>query len=144
MLTPGSLFQSKYRIRLQTGSDPKPVIERLQTRFETAGWEFQSRNKAAPGASRFFDRMGQFLSLIGLAALVIAGIGVGNGVSSYLTAKRDSTTILKILGASSRDVSRIYLLEIGLVATTAVALGLAAGAPDGRSGRGCSDRTQGD
>ncbi|MDQ3247058.1 MAG: FtsX-like permease family protein [Pseudomonadota bacterium] len=128
LLAPGSLFRSKYRIRLDPGAEPDPVIDRLKARFETAGWEYQSRDGAAPGASRFFDRMGQFLSLIGLAALVIAGIGVGNGVSSYLAAKQDSTATLKILGASSRDVARIYFLEIGVVAAAAVALGLVAGA----------------
>ncbi|HEX8414285.1 MAG TPA: FtsX-like permease family protein, partial [Sphingomicrobium sp.] len=128
LLAPGSLFQSKYRIRLPDGADPQPIIDRLKTRFETAGWEFDSRNGAAPGASRFFDRMGQFLSLIGLAALVIAGIGVGNGVTSYLTGKEHSIATLKILGASSRDIARIYFLEIGIVAAAAVTLGLIAGA----------------
>ncbi|MEO6360077.1 MAG: ABC transporter permease, partial [Sphingomicrobium sp.] len=113
LLVPGSLFRSKYRIRLAAGADPESVIDRLKARFEAAGWEFQSRNRAAPGASRFFDRMGQFLSLIGLAALVIAGIGVGNGVASYLAGKRDNIATLKILGASSRDVARIYFFQIG-------------------------------
>lgn len=128
LLAPGSLFQSKYRVRLAPGADPEPVIGRWKGRFESAGWEFQSRAAAAPGASRFFDRMGQFLSLIGLAALVIAGIGVGNGVSSYLAGKRDNIATLKILGASSRDIARIYFLEIGIVAVAAVGLGLVAGA----------------
>lgn len=128
LLMPGSLFRSKYRIRLPTGADPRPVIERLGKRYETAGWELDSRDRAAPGASRFFDRMGQFLSLIGLAALTIAGIGVGNGVASYLASKQDGTATLKVLGASSGDVMRIYFLEIGLVAAVAVVLGLAIGA----------------
>lgn len=128
LLAPGSLFRSKYRIRLPAGADPEPVLGRLKSRYETAGWELNSRNGAAPGASRFFNRMGQFLSLIGLAALVIAGIGVGNGVTSYLRSKRNSTATLKILGASSRDVARIYFLEIGIVAAIAVALGLVLGA----------------
>jgi putative ABC transport system permease protein len=128
LLAPGSLFRSKYRIRLRNGADPEPVISRFKTRFETAGWELNSRNGAAPGASRFFNRMGQFLSLIGLAALVIAGIGVGNGVNSYLASREHSIATLKILGASSRDVARIYFLEIGIVAAAAVAIGLAAGA----------------
>ncbi|QIK78172.1 ABC transporter permease [Sphingomonas piscis] len=128
LIAPGSLFQSKYRIRLAEGGEPEPVIERLQGRFENQGWEFQSRNGAAPGASRFFDRMGQFLSLIGLAALVIAGIGVGNGVTSYLAGKRNGTATLKILGATSQDIGRIYFLEIGIVAAAAVGLGLIAGA----------------
>ncbi len=128
LLAPGSLFRAKYRIGLEEGADPEPVIDRLKARFEAAGWEFQSRNGAAPGASRFFDRMSQFLSLIGLSALVIAGIGVGNGVTSYLVGKRESIATFKILGASSRDVARIYFLEIGSVAVAAVALGLIAGA----------------
>ncbi|MBA2772355.1 MAG: FtsX-like permease family protein [Sphingomonas sp.] len=128
LLAPGSLFRSKYRIGLEAGSDPEPVIDRLKARFEAAGWEFQSRNRAAPGTSRFLGRMSQFLSLIGLSALVIAGIGVGNGVTSYLAGKRDSIATFKILGASSRDVARIYLLEIASVAAAAVALGLLAGA----------------
>lgn len=128
LLAPGSLYRSKYRIRLPGRAEPQPIIDRLKKQHEAAGWEFESRTRAAPGASRFFDRMGQFLSLIGLAALVIAGIGVGNGVASYLTSKQDGTATLKVLGASSGDVARIYLLEIGLVAGIAVSLGLAAGA----------------
>jgi putative ABC transport system permease protein len=127
LLAPGSLFRTKYRIRLAPRADPQPVIESLKRRFPAAGWEYQSRTGAAPGASRFFDRMGQFLSLIGLAALVIAGIGVGNGVTSYLASKRDGTATLKILGASSSDVARIYFLEIGLVTAAAVLLGTIAG-----------------
>jgi putative ABC transport system permease protein len=128
LIDPGSMFQSKYRIRLAPGADPALVIAELRDRYESAGWELQSRADAAPGASRFFYRMGQFLSLIGLASLVIAGIGVGNGVASYLAARRNNIATLKILGASSWDIGRIYLLEIGFVAASAVALGLAVGA----------------
>ena len=82
---------------------------------------------AAPGASRFFSRMGQFLSLIGLAALIIAGIGVSNGVSSYLRLKREGIATLKALGATSADISRMYLAQVGLVAGIAVVAGLVAG-----------------
>src|SRR3546814_2791524 len=82
LIQPGSLFESKYRIRLAPGTDAHALRERLERRYATAGWEFKDRDRAAPGANRFFERMGQFLSLIGLTALVIAGIGVSNGVRS--------------------------------------------------------------
>ena len=127
LLLPGSLYRSKYRVALATGVQPDDVIERLKAQFPSSGWEFKDRDRAAPGASRFFERMGQFLSLIGLAALVIAGIGVSNGVASYLTLKRGGIATLKILGATSRDVSRIYLMQIGVVALIAVAAGLVLG-----------------
>ncbi|QPQ55203.1 ABC transporter permease [Allosphingosinicella flava] len=128
LLQPGSLYESKYRVRLPSGADPKAATERLEAQFSTVGLELRDRDNAAPGASRFISRMGQFLSLIGLAALIIAGIGVSNGVSSYLAMKRNGIATLKILGASSGDIARIYMMQIGMVAALAVAFGLATGA----------------
>lgn len=128
LLQPGALYEAKYRVRLRPGIDPEDAVEQLKQRYPSAGWEFKDRDRAAPGAARFFERMGQFLSLIGLAALVIAGIGVSNGVAFYLALKRDGIATLKILGASSHDVARIYLMQIAAVATLAVACGLVLGA----------------
>lgn len=128
LVQPGSLFVGKYRIRLPGAVSPETVAERLRDGNPSASWQIRDRDRAAPGASRFFTRMGQFLSLIGLAALIIAGIGVGNGVSSYLRLKRDGIATLKALGATSQDVSRIYLAQIFMVASVAVLAGLAVGA----------------
>ena len=128
LIQPGSLYESKYRIKLRTGEDARQVRNALEERHPSAGWEFKDRDRAAPGANRFFERMGQFLSLIGLTALLIAGIGVSNGVSSYLTLKRSSIATLKVLGATSADIERIYLLQIGAVTVLAIGCGLAVGA----------------
>jgi len=128
LLQPGSLFESKYRIALPPGADAGTVAKALTKRFSSAGWDVKERDRAAPGANRFFERMGQFLSLIGLVALIVAGIGVGNGVASYLGLKRGGIATLKILGAASGDIERIYMLQIGAVAAAAIACGLGAGA----------------
>jgi putative ABC transport system permease protein len=128
LVQPGSLFVAKYRLRLPGNLSPDTVVDRLRDRYSAEGWSFKTRDRAAPGASRFFERMGQFLGLIGLAALIIAGIGVSNGVSSYLRLKRESIATLKVVGATSADISRIYLLQIGLVTAIAVATGLTVGA----------------
>lgn len=128
LIQPGSLFESKYRIRLAPEADARALREQLAKRYATAGWEFKDRDRAAPGANRFFERMGQFLSLIGLTALVIAGIGVRNGVASYLTQKRGGIATLKVLGATSGDIERIYLLQVAAVAAVAIVTGLAVGA----------------
>lgn len=127
LLQPGALYETKYRIRLAPGIAPAEAVERLEARFPGLGWEYKDRDRAAPGAVRFFERMGQFLSLIGLAALVIAGIGVSNGVASYLAQKRSSIATFKILGAASGDISRIYLLQIGAATAIAIIAGLAVG-----------------
>jgi len=127
LVQPGSLYESKYRLKLPVGADPSAVATRFKQAFATAGWESKTRSNASPGAARFIDRMGQFLLLVGLAALVIAGIGVGNGVTSYLAARRPSIAALKILGATSGLIARVYLIQIGLVALVGIAAGLAVG-----------------
>jgi putative ABC transport system permease protein len=127
LIQPGSLYESKYRIRLPANTDPRAVRATLQKRYASAGWQIRDRDRAAAGAERFFENMGQFLALIGLAALIIAGIGVSNGVSSYLGQKRIGIATLKVLGGTSRDIERIYMLQIGFVAVLAIVTGLAVG-----------------
>lgn len=128
LVQPGSLFESKYRVRLPDGRDAVALRERLEKEPPSSGWDIDDRENAAPGTSRFLGRMGQFLSLIGLTALAVAGIGVNNGVTSYLLLRSRSIATLKILGATSTDIARIYLLQIGVVSALAIALGAAAGA----------------
>jgi putative ABC transport system permease protein len=125
LVQPGSLYETKYRVT--TARDPATVVRRFERQFAAAGWETKVRDRASPGASRFIQRMGEFLALVGLAALVIAGIGVGNGVSSYLEQRRSSIAMLKVLGATSHLVTRIYLMQLFAVAGFGVLLGLVAG-----------------
>ncbi|HEX8620485.1 MAG TPA: FtsX-like permease family protein [Allosphingosinicella sp.] len=128
LVQPGSLYTSAYRLELPPGRDPKAVAEALKKKFGAAGFQVQDRTNGAPGTRRFIERLGQFLTLVGLAALIVAGIGVGNGVASYLDSKRGTIATLKLLGATSRTLFLSYLFQIGLVALGATAAGLAAGA----------------
>lgn len=128
LIQPGSLYESKYRVRLPADANPEAVGKQLTARFPDAGWDITDSSNGAPGTRRFIERMGQFLSLVGLAALVIAGIGVGNGVASYLAGKRPGLATLKVLGADSAAVLRIYGLQILAVAAASITAGLVVGA----------------
>ena len=128
LVQPGSLYSSAYRLKLPGGASPEAVTARLHDRFPDAGFDIDDRSNGAPGTRRFIERLGQFLTLVGLTALIVAGIGVGNGVTSYLDSKRGVIATLKLLGATSRTIFLSYLLQIGLVALAAVAAGLAVGA----------------
>ena len=127
LTAPGSMYQSKYRVAFMPDADPETVEEAIEARFPEAGLDFRTRDRASPGADRFVGRMGEFLTLVGLAALVIAGIGIGGGVTSYLEARRTSIATLKVLGATSTDIARIYALQIGAAALVGSVLGLLAG-----------------
>jgi putative ABC transport system permease protein len=128
LVQPGSLYTSAYRLRLQPGQDVGAVAKQLTTRFKDAGYQVQDRSNGAPGTRRFIERLGQFLTLVGLTALIVAGIGVGNGVTSYLDGKRSIIATLKLLGATSATIFQSYLLQIGIVALGAIVAGLAVGA----------------
>ncbi|MEO1044271.1 MAG: FtsX-like permease family protein [Pseudomonadota bacterium] len=128
LVQPGSLYETKYRIKTPAGANPAAVAENLTAQFPTAGWEVKDREEGAPGTTRFIERLGQFLGLVGLTALIVAGIGVGNGVSSYLAGKRGSIATFKVLGAETGDIARIYLLQLAAVAALAIVTGLLLGA----------------
>ena len=127
LTAPGAMYRSKYRIALSPGSDAQGLASSLKARFPSSGFQLRTRDNASPGAERFVSRMGDFLVLVGLAALAIAGIGIGGGVTSYLDARRTSVATLKVLGATSSDIARVYLLQIGTAALLGSGLGLIAG-----------------
>ncbi|SMQ59955.1 putative ABC transport system permease protein [Altererythrobacter xiamenensis] len=127
LLAPGSMYQSKYRVAFDQNRDPSDVEDTLTERYPEAGFDFRTRDRASPGADRFVEQMGDFLTLVGLAALVIAGIGIGGGVTSYLEARRGSIATLKVLGATSGDILRIYALQIGVAALIGSLAGIAVG-----------------
>nr|WP_246385858.1 FtsX-like permease family protein [Novosphingobium hassiacum] len=127
LVQPGSMVRTKLRVKLPASADPVALGESIKARFPLAGYEVRTRDKASPGLDRFVSRMGQFLVLVALAALAIAGIGIGNGVNSYLETRRGSIATLKILGASSGDIARIYLMQLAAASTLAIIAGLAIG-----------------
>ncbi len=64
-----------------------------------------------PSLSRGLNRTANFLSLIGLLALLVAGLGVATTVHTYLQQRLDSIAVMKCLGGRSNQILRIYLLQ---------------------------------
>lgn len=76
------------------------------------------------------ERTENYLSLVGLAVVVLGGVGVWSVVRVFMQQKLRAIAILKCLGASSRQVLLIYVVQVlamGLVGSTAGVL-LASGA----------------
>jgi putative ABC transport system permease protein len=130
IVQPGSLITWRYRVKLPDTSQAgvKAVEDAAEQNFKDAGWRIRTRNNAAAGADGFIERLGYFLTLVGLASLIVGGAGIANAVQAFVVRKMGAIATLKCLGASSRDVMGIYLTEVLLVALLAIALGLGAGA----------------
>jgi len=131
LLQPGSLVRWRYQVRLpqDVGEDgAAQTIEAAKAQFPEAGWEIRSRNNVAPQLERNIERFSQYLTLVGLAALLIGGVGVANSAKHFLDRKRDDMAILKSIGATGSRVVAIYFVEVLILASIGVAIGLAIGA----------------
>jgi putative ABC transport system permease protein len=127
LLRPGSLNHHHYRLRLPETSDSAVVRRELSAAFPDAGWRVRDTSQAAPGLARFIDRLGLFLTLVGLTALLIGGVGIGNAVRGYLESRTATIATLKCLGASSRLIGRVYWIQILCLAVAGIIAGLVLG-----------------
>jgi putative ABC transport system permease protein len=127
LVQPGSMLRHRYRIGLE-GADASTWIADLDRAFPDAPWRIYGLDDAQPSVKRFIDRLGIFLTLVGLTALVIGGVGIGNAVHTFLESRRQTIAILKCLGASSAMVFRVYFLAVGTFAVLGIAIGTAVGA----------------
>ena len=123
-----SLFGETVRIALPAGAKPETVIADLRRRFPDGGFRLRGRKDAAAGLGRLIDQLEFFLSFIGLATLLAGGLGVSSAVSSYLDARKPSIAVLKALGADGAMIRDIYLIQIAILASAGIAIGLAIGA----------------
>jgi putative ABC transport system permease protein len=119
-----------YRVKLPDSSDraAEAVIAAAGKELPDAGWQIRSRTNASPQLERNVERFTQFLTLVGLTALLVGGVGVANAVKSHIDRKRDVIATLKALGATGSRVFRIYLAQVLVLAALGALPGLAVGA----------------
>ncbi|WP_298259612.1 FtsX-like permease family protein [Bradyrhizobium sp.] len=132
LLQPGSLVRWTYRVKLpDAASGDRSTIKLVDDAREAlphAGWQIRSRDNASPQLERTINRFTQFLMLVGLAALLVGGVGVANAVKSHIDRRRDVIATFKAVGATGRDVFSIYLTQVIVLAVVGSIIGLAAGA----------------
>ncbi|WP_417671286.1 ABC transporter permease [Roseibium sp.] len=131
LIQPGSLLRWRYRVRLDGDSSDQAlsrVIETAGEDFPQAGWRIRSRANAAPGLQRNINRFAQFLTLVGLTALVVGGVGVANAIRAFLSTKREVIASFKCLGATGGFAFQVYLIQMLFLAGIGIAIGLVVGA----------------
>ncbi|MCH8954745.1 ABC transporter permease, partial [candidate division KSB1 bacterium] len=91
--------RNKFRLRIDT------VKERLEDMDEVIG------------------NLYRFLGLVGFVALILGSIGVGSAVHVYIRQKLENVSILRCLGADSKQAFLIYLIQVGVMALLGSFLG---------------------
>jgi putative ABC transport system permease protein len=128
LITPGGLVTFNLQAALAPGASVPATIKALKDQFPQAVWRIRTTGEAAPDLSRFVDQAALFMTLLGLAALLVGGIGVANGVEAWLAGRARSIATLRCLGASARMVTTIHGLQLAILGIPGIVFGLAIGA----------------
>jgi putative ABC transport system permease protein len=91
---------------------------RRDLRDERQNLNVRSYKTSDDQLGRDFDRAENYLSLVGLIIVILGGISVSSVVRVFIQQKIRSIAVLKCVGARSRQIMAVYLLQV-------MALGLA-------------------
>ncbi|MGH1577788.1 ABC transporter permease [Planktotalea sp.] len=128
LLDAGTLFSSKYRLKLAEGTNLDLLSKNAEESLAKSGMRWRDARNGAPGVARFVERLGAFLVLVGLSGLAIGGVGVSAAVNSYLKGKTSVIATLRTLGAERRVIFQTYFIQIGLLSLLGIIIGLLLGA----------------
>ena len=130
LVQPGTIVNWTVRTKLDDNGQANiaSFIDGAKQVFPEAGWRIRSSANAAPALTRNVERFSQFLTLVGLTALIVGGVGVANAVRAFLETKQHVIASFKSLGAPARFVFLVYLFQILLLSTIGIAVGLLFGA----------------
>jgi len=123
----GSRVRHRTLVRLPGGASPQAAREALARRIADPAVQIASYDEAQPGLRRFFARLATYLGLVGMASLLVGGIGVATAVTTFVRRQLVSIAILKVLGAEARALLAIYVAQALAVGLGASLVGSALG-----------------
>lgn len=111
----GSRVRHRTMVRLPPELAARAQREELARRISDPGVRVASFDEAQPGLRRFFGQLTTYLGLVGLASLLVGGIGVASSVATFVRRQQPTIAILKALGADSRTILATFLVQTQVV-----------------------------
>jgi putative ABC transport system permease protein len=129
---PGSLVRWRYAVRL-AGSESKTEAallafrDRAKEALPEGGFTLRDRRDPSPQVTRTLERLRQFLTLVGLTALLVGGVGIANAVAAWIERRRGVIATFRSLGATSGVIFGVHLLQVLVFSGLGVAIGIVLG-----------------
>ena len=128
LIQPGAIVEHQLRAAFPSGVAIPAEITALRAAFPGTGWRIRDASNAAPNVTQFLERTSVFMTLVGLTALLVGGIGVANGVRAWLEARARTIATLRCLGAAPRLVFASSAIQVAVLSLVGIGLGLIVGA----------------
>ncbi len=124
----GQLFRTRLIVSANTELPIRELREAFDESFPEANVRIRGPENAVDGLQELLQTLNDFLSIIGIAALIAGGIGVEQATTSFLQSRTSAIAALKSLGAESGLIRTAYTIQLGALALLGGALGLIIGA----------------
>ena len=109
----GSFLNYEYKVKFENSNDSEILIKKIENIFkEDQKVKLRYPENAASGLKRVINNFSQFLSLVSISAMLIAGIGIANTLLSFISQNNMSIAVRKSLGFFSGNIKKLYYLQL--------------------------------
>ena len=114
----GSFLNYEYKVKFNEGDNTKVTRNKIKEIFkDDLTVRLRYPENSASGLRRIIDNFSQFLSLVSISAMLIAGIGIANTLLSFINQSNMSIAVKKALGFFSLNIKIIYYLQLLILLT---------------------------
>ena len=123
----GSRVRHRLLLALPSGASADETRAALARALVDPAVRVTAYDEAQPGLRRFFTQLTSYLGLVGLASLLVGGIGVAAAVSAFVARQMPTLAALKALGVETRVLVASHVVQTQAVALLAGLVGAALG-----------------
>ena len=109
----GSFLNYEYKVKFNLNDDPDNIEKRIENIFKNdEKVKLRYPENSASGLKRIINSFSQFLSLVSISAILIAGIGIANTLLSFINQNNMSIAVRKAVGFYSGNIKNLYYLQL--------------------------------
>ena len=109
----GSFLNYEYKVKFKPSDDPKKIESKIKDIFkDDQKVKLRFPENSASGLKRIINNFSQFLSLVSISAMLIAGIGIANTLLSFINQNNMSIAVRKAVGFYSGNIKTLYYLQL--------------------------------
>jgi putative ABC transport system permease protein len=109
----GSFLNYEYKVKFNEADNPDEIEQRIEAIFkDDQKVKLRYPENSASGIKRIINNFSQFLSLVSISAMLIAGIGIANTLLSFINQNNMSIAVRKAVGFYSGNIKTLYYLQL--------------------------------
>ncbi|HTL04282.1 MAG TPA: FtsX-like permease family protein, partial [Gemmatimonadales bacterium] len=123
----GSRADYEAFLELPPGRDAQAIARKYRNPLREQRVSIRTVEEDREDLTNALTRLGNYLGLVALVALLLGGLGVASAVNVFIKRKLDTIAVLRCLGATSGEVFAVYLLQALVLGGLGSGLGALAG-----------------